>query len=175
MQLSTSECFMTEILNCGVADLCMLDGLYETIGDEIYYGDRSDMLQRAVANGQGLNGILYEFYTDVTLAVGDGVEDIIEDNRDSYIEVAVKDNAGNVTEYKYLLMTDNVMVQLQKKADELRDTYPFCNCLDTSFQNDLDQTIDWEASVQTNAENLIQYWFESEELELTEEDFEKNP
>ena len=53
----------------------------------------------------------------------------------------------------------------------MEGTYPYCNYLDTHFQNDLDQTVDWEASVRSNAEDLIQYWFESEEIETTDEDF----
>ena len=79
MQLSTNECLLTDLLDCGYADLDMLDGLYNTIGDEIYYGDRSDLLKQAVANGEGLNGILYEFYIDVTLAVKDKIEDLLEE------------------------------------------------------------------------------------------------
>ena len=79
MYLSTNELLLTDLLDCGVADLSMLDGLYNTIGDEIYYNDRTDLLKRAVGNGGGLNEILYEFYIDVTLAVKDQIEDLLEE------------------------------------------------------------------------------------------------
>ena len=168
MQLSTNECLLTDILDCGYADLDMLDGLYNTIGDEIYYGDRSDLLKRAVANGEGLNGILYEFYTDVTLAVKDKIEDLLEEYEeadDKEITELVEELQNIFYEItfdgdRFIPLTDEELELIKEKTEDLENTSPFCNCLDSSFQNDLDQTFDDDESVLTNAVDLIKYWLD---------------
>ena len=165
MQLSTNECLLTDLLDCGYADLDMLDGLYNTIGDEIYYGDRSDLLKRAVANGEGLNGILYEFYTDVTLAVKDKIEDLLEEYEeaeDKEITELVRelDLIFYDTEDKFVPLTDEELELIKEKTEDLNNVNPYCNCLDSSFQNDLDQTFDDDESVLTNAVDLIKYWLD---------------
>ena len=164
MQLSTSECLLTDLLDCGYADLSMLDGLYNTIGDEIYYGDRADLLKRAVGNGEGLNGILYEFYTDVTLAVKAKIEDLLEE----YENAEDKEDTELVRELdlifykedKFIPLKKKEMGMLKEKTDDLNNVNPFCNCLDSYFQNDLDQTFDDDESVLTNAIDLIKYWLD---------------
>ena len=165
MQLSTNECLLTDLLDCGYADLSMLDGLYNTIGDEIYYGDRTDMLKRAISNGEGLNGILYEFYTDVTLAVKDKIEDLLEeytnaeDKEDTEL-VRELDGIFYSAEDKFIPLKKKEMEMLKEKTDDLNNVHPFCNCLDSYFQNDLDQTFDDDESVLTNAIDLIKYWLD---------------
>ena len=164
MQLSTNECLLTDLLDCGYADLDMLDGLYETIGDEIYYGDRSDLLKRAVANGDGLNGILYEFYTDVTLAVKDKIEDLIEEYENAEDKEITELVEGldllMYKEDKFIPLTDEELELLKDKTEDLNDVNPYCNCLDSSFQNDLDQTFNSDESVLTNAIDLIEFWLD---------------
>lgn len=165
MQLSTNECLLTDILDCGYADLSMLDGLYNTIGDEIYNGDRSDLLKQAVGNGEGLNGILYEFYTDVTLAVKDKIEDLLEeyeeaDNKEITELVEELQNIFYNTEDKFVPLTDEELELIKEKTEDLNDVNPYCNCLDSYFQNDLDQTFDDDESVLTNAVDLIKYWLD---------------
>lgn len=164
MQLSTNECLLTDLLDCGYADLDMLDGLYETIGDEIYYGDRSDLLKRAVANGDGLNGILYEFYTDVTLAVKDKIEDLIEEYENAEDKEITELVEGlDLLMYKddkFVPLTDEELELIKDKVEDLNNVNPFCNCLDSSFQNDLDQTFNSDESVLTNAIDLIEYWLD---------------
>lgn len=165
MQLSTNECLLTDLLDCGYADLDMLDGLYNTIGDEIYYGDRSDMLKRAVADGSGLNGILYEFYIDVTLAVKDKIEDLLEeyeeaDDKEITDLVRELDLIFYTAEDKFVPLTDEELELLKDKTEDLNNVNPYCNCLDSSFQNDLDQTFDDDESVLTNAVDLIKFWLD---------------
>lgn len=165
MQLSTNECLLTDLLDCGYADLDMLDGLYNTIGDEIYYGDRSDMLKRAVADGSGLNGILYEFYVDVTLAVKDKIEDLLEEYEeadDKGITDLVRelDLIFYTAEDKFVPLTYEELELLKDKTEDLNNVNPYCNCLDSSFQNDLDQTFDDDESVLTNAVDLIKFWLD---------------
>ena len=164
MQLSTNECLLTDLLDCGYADLDMLDGLYNTIGDEIYYGDRTDMLKRAVADGDGLNGILYEFYTDVTLAVKDKIEDLIEEYENAEDKEITELVEGldllMYKEDKFIPLTDEELELLKDKTEDLNDVNPYCNCLDSSFQNDLDQTFNSDESVLTNAIDLIEFWLD---------------
>lgn len=164
MQLCTNECLLTDLLDCGYADLSMLDGLYNTIGDEIYYGDRSDLLKRAVGNG-GLNGILYEFYIDVTLAVKDKIEDLLEEYEeadDKEITELVEElqNIFYNTEDKFVPLTDKELELIKEKTEDLNNVNPYCNCLDSYFRNDLDQTFDDDESVLTNAVDLIKYWLD---------------
>ena len=165
MQLSTNECLLTDILDCGYADLSMLDGLYNTIGDEIFDGDRSDFLQEAIRNGEGLNGILYQFYVEVTLSIKRKIEDLLEE----YEEAEDKEITDLVreldlifydTEDKFVPLTDEELELIKEKTEDLNNVNPYCNCLDSYFQNDLDQTFDDDESVLTNAVDLIKHWLD---------------
>ena len=167
MQLLTSECVLTDLLNCGYADLDMLDGLYDTIGDEMYRGnDRYHILLRAV-NEDGLNSVLHDFYSDVTVVVSDKIKELIKE----YKEAEDKKDTSLVLELSYTSifydeddnftpLTEEQIKLIETKAEEMKNSTPFCNCLDTHFQNDLDETFDSEDSVLTNAVNLIKYWLE---------------
>lgn len=165
MTFSASELYTMEKLNCGSADLCMLDELYSTLGEACVN------TEEIVREADNLNYLLGVLYSVVTRTVAYEVEDIAKTEEGT--QVSVKEN-GEIKEFKYLLMTDSIKRQLLKKVEEMTSTCPYCNCLDTYFQNDLDQTVDWEAGVRSNAEDLIQYWFESEEIETTDKDFENN-
>lgn len=162
MTFSASEVYAMQKLNCGSADLCMLDNLYSTLGEA------SVDTEEVVREADDLNHLLAVLYSEVTKTVAYAIEDIAK--TEEGIQVSIKEN-GEIKEFKYLLMTDSIKEQLLKKVEEMQGTYPYCNCLDTHFQNDLDQTVDWESSVRSNAEDLIQYWFEKEEIETTDKDF----
>lgn len=162
MTFSASELYTMEKLNCGSADLYMLDNLYSTLGEECVD------VEEVVREADDLNYLLNDLYKGVTDTVAYEVGEIAK--TEEGIQVSVKEN-GEIKEFKYLLMTDSVREQLLKKVEEMEDTYPYCNSLDTHFQNDLDQTVDWESGVRSNAEDLIQYWFESEKIETTDKDF----
>ena len=162
MTLSASELYAMEKLNCGSADLCMLDNLYSTLGEACV------STEEITREADDLNYLLAVLYNGVTSTIAYEVEDIAK--TEEGIQVSVKEN-GEIKEFKYLLMTDSIKEQLLKKVEKMQSTYPFCNCLDTYFQNDLDQTVDWESGVRSNAEDLIQYWFESGEIEATDKDF----
>ena len=165
MTLSASELYAMDKLNCGSADLCMLDNLYSTLGEACV---NTDVIIRIIREADNLNDLLDFLYRGVTDTIAYEVEDIAK--TEEGIQVSVKEN-GEIKEFKYLLMTDSIKEQLLKKVEEMQDTYPYCNYLDTHFQNDLDQTVDWESGVRSNAEDLIQYWFESGEIEATDKDF----
>lgn len=168
MQLSTNECLLTDILDCGYADLSMLDGLYNTIGDEIYNGDRTNLLQSIIKQSGNLNDVLYEFYSDVTLAVKDKIEDLLEEYEeadDKEITELVEELQNIFYEItfdgdRFIPLTDEELELIKEKTEDLNNVNPYCNCLDSSFQNDLDQTFDDDESVLTNAVDLIKYWLD---------------
>lgn len=161
MQLSTFESILTDLLDCGYGDLFMLDDLYENLADEIYDGDRTDMLKRAIQNGDGLNGILYEFYSDISIGVLDKIDDLLSEETE-YLEEIIQDAlSGKVTKKRM----EKAKKVISADADEMRyNISPWCNCQDTSFQNDLDQTIDFRGTIDSNAVDLITYWLEKEDV-----------
>ena len=158
--LSTSECILTDLLECGTADLCMLDDLYGVLADEIYNGDRKDMLKR----GGDLNGILYEFYSDISIGVIDDIDTLIEDFRDAedntltdfydiLVEI-IEEQGKKATKAKI----NKAIEEIERQVDRMRNTYPYTNCLDSHFQNDLDQTIDFDNTLRGNSVLLMKYW-----------------
>lgn len=166
--MDTKTLLLTDILNCGYADLDMLDIVYSTLADEIYYGDRTDLLQRAINNGNGFNGILYDLYTDITLAIKDRIEDLVEEYENTLEEgkdtsitelSEILDNITyNAEEDKYIPLTTEQLNIIKDKIKELENSYPYCNYLDSYFQNDLDQTLDEEVGVDDNCKYLLEYW-----------------
>ena len=170
--MDTKTLLLTDILNCGYADLDMLDIVYSPLADEIYYGDsRTDLLQRAINDGNGFNGILYDLYTDITLAIKDRIENLVEEYESTLDE---EGKATEETEYttlsddligdivfkddKFIGLTTEQLTIIKDKIEEMENSYPCCNYLDSHFQNDLDQTLDEEAGVDDNCKYLLEYW-----------------
>ena len=166
--MDTKTLLLTDILNCGYADLDMLDIVYSTLADEIYNGDRTDLLQRAINNGNGFNGILYDLYTDITLAIKDRIEDLVEEYENALEEgkdtsiTELSELLDNITynaeEDKYIPLTTEQLTIIKDKIQEMENSYPYCNYLDSHFQNDLDQTLDEEVGVDDNCKYLLEYW-----------------
>lgn len=165
MTMQIPECILTDLFDCGTADLCMLDDLYGKLGDDIYYGDTGEMLKKHVGiEGDGLNGVLSEFYYDITIAVADCMENLIEDFREngdisdlhSMLEEILTEKGKKATKRNM----NKAIEVMEKSIDNLRVSYPFANCLDTHFQNDLDQTIDFDDTVLGNTRTLIEWIIE---------------
>ena len=153
MNLSALECYAIDKLQCGVADLCMLDNIYSTLGEECYNAED-------LVDGSGdLNDLLYNAYSSITDYVQAEIYEII-DGEDG-LDIVIND------EVKYIKFTEENREIIRKLADDLTKYSPYCNCLDTSFQSDLDQTVDFEASIKSNAEYLITYWAEDEDNGIT--------
>ena len=55
---------------------------------------------------------------------------------------------------------NKIIEVMEKSIDNLRVSYPFANFLDTHFQNDLDQTIDFDDTVLGNTRTLIEWIIE---------------
>ena len=156
MQLSSLECYATAKLNCGYADLEMLDNVYSKLAEDCCY-DIDEIISRV----DDLNELLYEVYWQVTSKVQDEILDRIDSKEP--MELVINDKVV------YFEITDEQAEKLKELAEGLTENSPFCNCLDTYFQNDLDRTVDWENGLYSNVEDLIRYWVESEKLQLEEE------
>lgn len=179
-QLNTLECALTDLLNCGYADLDELDILYSTLGDEVLDYDRERILQESVGSGSGLNQLTRTVYREITQAVLNKIENYYNE----YVNTL--DEKGNATEetketglveelYTFFYYENNKneyenagseefapLTFAQRKAIEYvieKMTYsePYANGSDNHFQNVLDQTLKKEYGIEDNAIMAIQY------------------
>ena len=171
MQLSTIECVLTDIMSCGYADLDMLSILYSTIGDEVLSYERESLVKDAGQNG-GLNYVLFEAYSIIKERIADELEELINDyiNAESKEEKAETDLANEAlflweekkvkgkTEWIFKPLKKKQIKEIKEKVQGIRESEPYTNCLDSSFQNDLDQVFYEDNSIRDNAINLIKYW-----------------
>ena len=157
---------LSDLLNCGYEDTSVLEKIYDEIGDEIYNGDRTNLLQNHVGK-EGLDGIMTEFYYDVTAAVSDCIEDLLDDYKSAKGEDKEDtDLASNMIDYdKNNPYSDDLINYIKNKNTELIKTYPYANGSDVYFQNDLDSTFDSENSVTINSVDLIEYWIKQYEID----------
>ena len=165
---------LCELLDCGYEDTSVLEKIYDEIGDEIYNGDRTNLLQNHVGK-EGLNGIMSEFYYDVTAAVSDCIEELLDDYKSAKDEDKEDtDLASNMIDYnKNNPYSDDLINYIKNKNTELIKTYPYANGSDVYFQNDLDSTFDSENSVLYNSVDLIRYWIEQYEIDCKKMETEK--
>ena len=153
MNLSALECYALDKLQCGTADLCMLENIYSTLGEECYNAE--DLVDYS----RDLNDLLYHAYTSITAKVQEAILDMLEDEEG--LDVVIEDKV------RYIEFTEDNKEAISELANELSKNYPYCNCLDTSFQSDLDQTVDFEMGISSNAEYLITYWAEDKDNGIT--------
>ena len=156
MQLSSLECYATAKLNCGYADLEMLDNVYSKLAEDSCY-DLDEIVDRT----DDINELLYEVYWQISSKVQDQLMYMV-DNKEP-VELVINDQCVTFE------ITDEQAEKLKELAEGLTEESPFCNCLDTHFQNDLDQTVDWDKDAWENALDLVKYWIENEELQMEEE------
>ena len=78
MQLTSTECFMTTVLNCGYADLIMLDNIYSELADCCCDIDSiiDDLQENDCLN---LNSLLTEVYNIIKDKICDKAKELIED------------------------------------------------------------------------------------------------
>lgn len=139
MKLTSLKLYATETLNCGTADLIMLDNIYSVLAEDAQ--ERKEIFEEFP--NPSLNTLLFETYMTITYAVQEKVNELIKKEKVN-------------PEYKN---------KLTKKAKELTEETPYANCLDTYFQNDLDQTVDFDKNITENAKELINYWKDNDEEE----------
>lgn len=169
--MDTNELILTDILNCGYADLSMLDILYAPIGDDIdsNYLDRIELVRTC-----DLNDILYQFYETCNNAIRNKAEELLQEYKESLDEEGNPTNATTVVnlvsdvdmeeifypeEYDKLQpLTEEQIETIETNLTKMEEQYPFTNYLDSSFGTDLDQTLDEDKDVYSNAIDLIKYW-----------------
>ena len=165
MQLSTIECVLTDIMDCGYEDLDMLSVLYSTIGDEVLSYERESLVKNAGQNG-GLNYVLFEAYSYIKERVADELEELIN----NYINAENKEESDlaeeslslwevkkvkDEKEYKFKPLEEEQIKEIQENIKTIRESKPYTNCSNSSFQNDLDQVFDEGDTAQRNAISLI--------------------
>ena len=158
MYLTTAEKCMTTMLQCGYADLDLLDNLYSELGEEC--ADEETIL----SENPTLNDIIYELYSAVQDNMVEylknfinGTADSEEDTIDDYIETEYCEETQEERKRIHDRMTRAVEENIQK----LENSSPYANCLDRRFDNDIYQIVNWEYSLRDNAINLIKYWVDS--------------
>lgn len=136
------ENVLTAVFECGYGDLYMLDNCYSDLANEII--DMDDILSDAKENETlNLNYILYEAYYQIA-------DRIIDDA----IELLTKEYNNEIAEE--LELDDEIKEKIVEELTEMSNS-PFCNFIDTHFNNHLDQTIDWDKNVTYNVFELIKY------------------
>ena len=149
MNLTTNEKILTTLFNCGYADLSMLDDCFSELAEEAC--DPMDILEELLNNGNlNLNNFLYEVYREITDKVYNKAYTMLSNESELTTEIELPENFD----------TNNVLEQINNRINE---NTPFTNCMDTHFQNELDEVIDWSESVEHNAINVIKYLIENYE------------
>ena len=130
--MTSQECFITEVLKCGTSDLFLLDELYSDLADEVMWDEWvNDNIRNYNAT---MDELIYTLYKTVRNAVMDKLREI---KNEEYTSQKTKDCIDEII--------DNILI----------DPYP--NYLDSKFDSDLDQVIDWKGTVESNAMALIDY------------------
>lgn len=146
MQLTSSECFMTQILNCGYADLDMLDNVYSKLAEECC--DIETVIEDLiVCTNLSLNSLLSDVYYYITREITEQAKNTI--NRDDMLQEFIEE--------KELNKDDIDVIELTLKLNQIQNTYPFANCLDTHFNSDLDNTVDFDKSITENVNLLLMH------------------
>lgn len=149
MNLTTNEKILKTLFDCGYADLSMLDDCFSELAEEAC--DPMDILEELLNNGNlNLNNFLYEVYREITDSVYTKAHVMLSNKSELTTEIELPEN----------LDTNNVLEQINNRINE---NTPFTNCMDTHFQNELDEVIDWSESVEHNAINVIKYLIENYE------------
>ena len=149
MELTTDEKILTTLFHCGYVDLSMLDDCFSELAEEAC--DPMDILEELLNNGNlNLNNFLYEVYKEITDKVYIKAHAMLSNESELTTEIELPENFN----------TNNVLEQINNRINE---NTPFTNCLDTHFQNELDEVIDWSESVEHNAINVIKYLIENYE------------
>lgn len=167
MYLTTDEIILTTLFNCGVADLCMLDDCFTELSEDAC--NPTGILEELRDNGElSLNRFLFDVYYSITDAVYNKAYELFNnaeyttditgynvlkiDNEETFREIELPVNFASEGERKEFF--DKVLVKL---VESINTNNPFTNCLDTYYQNALDQVVDYELNVLENAILVLKY------------------
>ena len=155
MYLTTAEKCMTTMLQCGYADLDLLDNLYSELGEEC--ADEETILSESPS----LNDIIYELYSAVQDNMVEYLRNFVNgtaDSEEDTIEDYVETEYCEETEEERKRIHDRITRAVEENIEKLENSSPYANCSNSSFDSDLDQVVNWEYSLHDNAINLIKYW-----------------
>ena len=154
MTYSALELYASAKLDCGVADLSMLEELYSTLGEDCVDPDQVSK------DNETLSDILYELYNTIQDRIEkyihnfiDNTAEDIEDTLDDYMNT----NFDGTDEEKGK-ETQRVIDIVKDELSRLEGTSCYVNSSATSFDNDIRQIVDWDKSLRDNALELIEYW-----------------
>ena len=171
LEYSVTELYAMDKLNCGIADLGMLENVYSRLGEDCY--DPSEFVSEA----NSLDDLLAYCYDCISDRVKEELyeiadnEDFREGVTDDFAEVLslyVKEEGGKDMKFIDYLIPENQIEKIKELADKLVENGCYANYLDTHFQNDLDQVVDWDSNAMDNAKNLLAYWVMNGDIELKE-------
>lgn len=173
--MNTMECVITDLLECGYADISMLDILYSDLADSIGM-DSQSILKDSLTYDGDLNSVIFRAYEEITSAVTNRLTNLMdeyvdtlrnnkptEETRDTELQELLEKYlyTDEETEDHDLVMKPLTKRQLNiiyNKIEEMEYSSPYTNYLDSYFQNDLDQTLDEEDTLDNNCKALIEYW-----------------
>jgi len=167
MYLTTNEVILTTLFNCGVADLDMLKDCFQTLSEDAC--NPTGILEELRDNGElSLNRFLFDVYYSITDAVYNKAYELFNqaeyttditgynvlkiDTEETFREIELPVNFTSEGQQKEFF--DKVLVKL---TESINTNNPFTNCLDTHFQNALDQVVDYELNVLENAILVLKY------------------
>ena len=173
--MNTMECVIADLFECGYADISVLDILYSDLAESIGM-DSQGILKDSLTYDGDLNSIIFRAYEEITSAVTNRLTNLMDEYVDTLRNNKPQEETRN-TELQELLENylytdeetedhDLVMKPLTKrqlniiynKIEEMENSSPYTNFLDSHFQNDLDQTLDEEDTLDNNCKALIEYW-----------------
>lgn len=144
MQLTSTERFMTKILDCGYGDLSLLDECYTHLTDEIM--DIDDTVEHLQSNGYlSLNSLLYEVYRNIRSAICDKAGELIT-NPTVLEEYFEESDVSFITEH---------VEDLQDKINEEYLVDCWTNCQDSHINGIIEDILDHDKNCEQNAIALI--------------------
>ena len=135
MKLSPTECFLIDVLECGIDDFSLLDDIYSPLADEVMY---TDWVKECIRYGYTLNDLIYHLYSGVQTKIVKNLKQILKGD-DKYVRRIIEKNIKNI------------------------EMVPYANCQDSRFDSDIDQVINWDETIEQNTQHLIGYWKNQEE------------
>lgn len=173
--MNTMECVITDIFECGYADISMLDILYSDLAESIGMDSR-DILKDSLTYDGDLNTVIFRAYEEITSAVTNRLTNLMdeyvdtlrnnkptEDTRDTELQELLEkylytDEETEDHDFVMKPLTKKQLNIIYNKIEEMENSSPYTNFLDSHFQNDLDQTLDEEDTLDNNCKALIEYW-----------------
>ena len=145
----------------------MLEDCFQTLSEDAC--NPTGILEELRDNGElSLNRFLFDVYYSITDAVYNKAYELFNnaeyttditgynvlkiDNEETFREIELPVNFASEGERKEFF--DKVLVKL---VESINTNNPFTNCLDTHYQNALDQVVDYELNVLENAILVLKY------------------